>query len=73
MDRRDKIGYGVGFFVFIAIGLWAVLDPTAMEGYNAVGVQSGLKQLFAAFWGRGLGLTMMALGAQALVGLHKSE
>jgi hypothetical protein len=44
-----------------------------MEGHNAVGVQSSLKQLFAAFWGRGLGLTMIALGTQALVGLHKSE
>jgi hypothetical protein len=73
MDRRDGIGYGVGFFVFIAIGLWAVLDPTAMEGYHAVGARSGLKQLVAGFWGRGLGFTMMALGVLALVGLHTSE
>jgi hypothetical protein len=73
MERRDKIGYTVGFFVFIAIGLWAVLDPTAMDGYIAMGTRSGAKLLFAEYWSRGLGMTMMFLGAMALVGLHAPE
>ena len=73
MNRKDRIGYTVGFFILIAIGLYAVLDPTALENYRAVGARSGIKQLFADYWGRGLGFTLMALGALALVGLHTSE
>ena len=73
MDRKGKIGYTVGFFILIAIGLYAVLDPTALESYTAVGARSGIKQLFADYWGRNLGIGMMVLGALALVGLHTSE
>ena len=73
MDKKDKIGFTVGFFILIAIGLWAVLDPTALDGYAAFGVRSSLKQLVADLWGRGLGISMMVLGALALVGVHTSE
>ena len=73
MDEKNKIGFTVGFFILIAIGLYAVLDPTATEGYTAIGARSGLKQLIADYWGRNLGIGMMVLGALALVGLHQSE
>jgi hypothetical protein len=73
MERRDKIGYTVGFFVFIAIGLWAAWNPTAVDGYIAAGAGSGSKLLFADYWSRGFGLTMMGLGALALVGMHTHE
>ena len=73
MDEKNKIGFTVGLVILIAIGLYAVLDPAAMEGYIAVGTRSGLKQLIADFWGRNLGIGMMVLGALALAGLHQSE
>ena len=49
-----------------------VLDPTATEGYTAIGARS-LTQLIADYWGRNLGIGMVLLGALALVGLHQSE
>ena len=73
MEKRDKIGFTIGFLIFIAIGVWAVLDPAAMDGYTAMGTRSSLKQLVADLWGRGRGVGMMVLGALALVGVHTSE
>ena len=73
MDSKDKIGFTIGFLIFIAIGLWAALDPSAMDGYTAAGTRSSLKQLVADFWGRGLGIGMIVLGALALVGVHQTD
>jgi hypothetical protein len=73
MDRKERIGFTIGFVIFIGIGLLAVLKPDFMEGYEAMGPRSSLKQLFADYWGTRLGLAMMVLGALALVGLRQTE
>ena len=73
MDPKDRIGYAVGFVILICIGLWAVVDPMALEGYTAVGRRAGMKALLASWWGRPLGFTLVALGALALIGLFQSN
>jgi len=73
MDKKDKIGFAVGFVFLMVMGIWAMLDPTAMEEYASSGLASSLKQTFADAWGRKLGMVLVALGALALVGLHQSE
>jgi hypothetical protein len=73
MDKKDKIGLAVGFVFFIAMGIWAILDPTAMETYAASGLANSLKQTLAEAWGPKLGMVMVGLGALALVGLHQSK
>jgi hypothetical protein len=73
VDKKDKIGYSIGFAFCILMGVWAILVPSAMEDYAASEIAGGLKQLFAEFWGRKLGMAMVALGALALIGVHQSE
>ena len=73
MDRKDKTGYTIGFVILIAIGLWAVLDPSAVEDYGAVGSRAFAKQLVADYWGPKLGVALMALGGLALFGLHQTD
>lgn len=73
MDKKDKISATIGFAFLMVLGLWAILDPSMMEGYTAIGPRSGLKQLFADYWGAKLGIGLIALGGLALVGLHKTE
>ena len=73
MDHKDKIGYSIGFVILIAIGLWAIADLSATEGYDAVGRSASLKQLVADYWGRKLGVAMVILGALALIGVHSAE
>ncbi len=73
MDKKDKIGLAIGFVFLIAMGFWAMLDPTAMEEYASAGLASSLKQTFADVWGRKLGMGLIAVGVLALVGLHQSE
>jgi len=70
LETKDKMGYTIGFCVFIAIGLWAILDPAAMDGYIAMGSRGGVKLLFADYWSRGLGVTVTLLGVLAMVGLY---
>jgi hypothetical protein len=70
MDSKEKTGMTVAFLIFMAIGAWAILDPTAMEGYVAMGKRASMKQLMADFWGAKLGFGMIVMGALALVGLH---
>ena len=73
MDKKDKIGLAIGFVFLIAMGFWAMLDPTAMEEYASAGLASSLKQTFADAWGRKLGMGLIGVGALALAGLHQSE
>jgi len=73
MDKKDKIGFKIGFVFPIAMGFWAILNPTAMEEYAAAGLASSLKQTFAEAWGAKLGVGLIAIGVLALVGLHQSE
>ncbi|GMR22982.1 MAG: hypothetical protein BMS9Abin37_1368 [Acidobacteriota bacterium] len=73
MDNKDKIGFAVGFVFLIAMGIWAIVDPTAMEEYASTGLASSAKQTFAEAWGPKLGIVLVAIGALALVGLHQSE
>jgi len=44
-----------------------------MEDCAASEIAGGLKQLVAGYWGRKLGVGMVALGALALIGLRQSE
>lgn len=73
MDKKDRIGFTIGLAFLMVMGLWAVLDPSAMEGYTAMGSRAGLKQLFAGVWGPKLGIGLMVLGALSLIGLHTIE
>ena len=70
METKDKMGYTVGFCIFIAIGLWAILDPAVIDGFIAMGSQGGARLLFADYWSRGLGVTITLLGVLAMVGLY---
>ena len=73
MEKKERIGYSIGFAILIAIGLLAILNPSLADGYMAVGPRAGLKQRVADYWGAKLGMGMVALGALALVGVHTSE
>ena len=73
MDKKDKIGYTICFVFVIAMGIWAILDPTAMEWYASTGLASSVKQTFAEAWGPKLGIVLIGFGALALVGLHQTE
>lgn len=73
MDKKDKIGLAIGFVFLIAMGIWAIADPTAMEAYASSGLANSVKQTFAEAWGPKLGMVLVGLGALALVGLHQSE
>jgi len=73
MDKKDKIGFTIGFVFLIAMGIWAILDPTAMEAYTSTGLAGSVKQTFAEAWGPKLGMILVAVGALALVGLHQTE
>lgn len=73
MDPKDRIAATVGFSFLIMLGLWALWDPSMMDGYVAIGPRSGIKRLFADYWGVKLGLGLIALGGLALVGLHTNE
>ncbi len=73
MDKKDKIGFTIGFVFLIAMGFWAILNPTAMEAYASAGLASSLKQTFAEAWGPKLGMVLIGFGALALVGLHQTE
>lgn len=73
MDRKDRIGYAIGFAFLILMGMWAILDPGAMDDYAASEIASGLKQMFAEVWGRKLGAVLVGIGALALIGLYQSE
>jgi hypothetical protein len=69
MDPKDRIGMMVGSFILIGIGLWAILDPGATEGFTAVGSRSGLKQLVADYWGMKLGVGLILLGGFSFIRL----
>ena len=73
MDEKDRIGYTIGFVFLIAMGIWAILDPTAMKEYAATGLASSLKQTVAEAWSPKLGMVMIGGGALALIGLHQTE
>lgn len=73
MDRKDKIGYTIGFAFLVLMGLWAILDPSALDEYAASELSGGLKQMFAEAWGAKLGMVLVAMGALALFGLHQVE
>ena len=73
MDKKDKIGFTIGFAFLIAMGLWAIFDPTAMDEYATSELASGLKQTFAEAWGRKLGIGLVVMGTLALFGLHQTE
>ena len=73
MGRKDKIGFSIAFAFLILMGLWAILDPTAMDEYAASEIASGAKQVFAEAWGAKLGMILIGVGAFALVGLHRAE
>ncbi len=73
MDKNDKMWFTIGFVLLMAMGIWANLDPTAMEKYASSGHASYLKQTFAEAWGPKLGRVLIGIGALALVGMHQSE
>lgn len=73
MDEKDKIGFTIAFVFVIAMGIWAILDPTALEEYAGTGLASFVKQTVAEVWGPKLGMVMIGLGALALLGLHQTE
>ena len=73
MDKKDKIGYSIGFAFLILMGVWAILSPSAMEDHAASEIAVGLKQLFAELWGRKLGMGLVVMGTLAMVGLHQPE
>lgn len=73
MEKKERIGYSIGFAILIAIGLLAILNPSLADGYMAVAPGAGLKRRVADYWGAKLGMGMVALGALALVGVHTSE
>ena len=56
MDEKDKIGFTIAFVLVIAMGIWAILDPTAMEEYAGTGLASFVKQTVAEVWGPKLGM-----------------
>lgn len=60
MDKKDKIGYSIGFAFLILMGVWAILSPSAMEDYAASEIAGGSKQLFAELWGCELGMSYSA-------------
>jgi len=43
MDKKDEVGFTIGFVFFIAMGIWGILDPTAMEEYAGTGLASFVK------------------------------
>ena len=73
MDRKDKIGYTIGFAFLIVMGLWAILVPSALEDYAASELAGGLNQMFAEYWGPKLGMGLIAIGVLSLFGLHQAE
>ena len=73
MDRKDKIGYTIGFAFLIVMGLWAILVPSALEDYAASELAGGLNQMFAEYWGPELGMGLIAIGVLSLFGLHQAE
>ncbi len=73
MDKNDKMWFTIGFVLLIAMGTWAILDPTAMEKFASAGQWHSGKQMFAEAWGPKLGMVLIAIGALALVGLHQTE
>ncbi len=73
MDKNDKMWFTIGFVLFIATGIWANLDPTAMEKLASSGQWHPGKQMFAEAWGPKLGMVLIGIGALALVGLHQTE
>lgn len=73
MDRKDKIGYTIGFAFLILMGIWAILDPSALEDYAASEIASPRNQMFADLWGGKLGMILVGLGGLSLFGLHQSD
>ena len=71
MEGKDRIAMTIGMLVFIVIGLWAILDPTAMEDFAFAGFKHmWLKQLIADFWGRAFGIGVIIFAGLGLFGLY---
>ncbi len=71
MDGKDRIAMTIGMLVFVGIGMWAIVDPAAMEDYAPTGFKHmWLKQLVADYWGRPLGIGVIIFSILSLIGMY---
>lgn len=73
MDIKNKIALSIGFCIFIGIGVWAILDPTAAEVWTATGRKAWFKAMVIAVWGRPFGICVVIGGLLAFVGLFCTD
>jgi len=73
MGTKDKVALSICFCIFIGIGIWAIVDPTAAEAWTATGRRAWLKALVIALWGRPFGICMVIGGILAFVGLFCTD
>ncbi len=70
---KEKIGVLVFALVFIGLGVFAIIDPSAMEGAEAGGRRAWLKQLVVSVWGRPFGIVATVLGLLLIVGAFRGK
>lgn len=69
-----KSALGTGFFALICLGfgIWAIIDPTAMDGADASGRRAFFKAIIIYVWGRPFGIIAVLIGLGCIYAAYRT-